>query len=69
MSRVSVRVPFFGFGSGSGIKKVGFFPQVSGFQVPDYITKLGGDYVTVVGQEDCLVMNVYTPKHPFEKFL
>ena len=28
--------------------------------------QLGGDSVTVVGQEDCLVMNVYTPKHPFE---
>ena len=27
-------------------------------------TQLSGD--TVVGQEDCLLMNVYTPKHPFE---
>ena len=35
--RVGVRVPFFGFGSGSDITKSGFSPWVSGFRVPDYI--------------------------------
>ena len=32
-----VRVLFLGFGSGSGIKKVGFFPRVLGFRVPEPI--------------------------------
>ena len=33
----SGRVPFLGFESGSGIKKVGIFPQVSGFLVQKYL--------------------------------
>ena len=32
------RVSIFRFGSGLGIKKVGFFPWVSGFRVPEPIT-------------------------------
>ena len=41
-SRVSgfSRVVIFGFGSGSGSKKVGLFPRVSGFRVQRPITNL-----------------------------
>ena len=39
------------------------------FMLLMYFHNLDGDYVTVLGQEDCLLMNIYTPKHPFEKFL
>ena len=34
------RVSIFGFGSGSGSKKVGLFPRVSGFRVQRPITNL-----------------------------
>ena len=34
------RVSIFGFGSGSGSKKVGLFPRVSGFRVQRPITSL-----------------------------
>ena len=38
-SKSRVRVPFFGFWSGSGAKKVGFSSRVSGFWVPEPITR------------------------------
>ena len=47
-SRVSgfSRVVIFGFGSGSGSKKVGLFPRVSGFRVQRPITSQGVTFVT-----------------------